>query len=198
MTLRFERLGGAAVQSRCDTVRDIFMRSYVDAIESGNSFDSPDAFMERFDAYTSNPELDCVLAFDDDTPVGQTWGWPLSERSRWWDGIIGDVDPSFTREDGKRTFALSEIMVAVDRQRRGIAHALHDALLGERCEQRATLLAEPDNDAAYPLYLRWGWWRAAQLRPDWAGAPMFDVLMRDLDDLRARMTVTDTQPPTTP
>ena len=86
----------------------------------------------------------------------------------------------FTEEDGKRTFAFSEIMVRQAWTGRGIAHALHDELLRGRDEQRATLLVEPDNPTAYRAYLRWGWRKVAQLRPAWPGAPLFDVLILPL------------------
>lgn len=162
-------------------VRQVYEQSYVTAIESGAEFDSVDAFMHRFRAYAANPRLDMVLAFLGDEPVGQAWGWPLTADTRWWSGITSKPpEPNFTAEDGTRTFALSEIMVKQPHTGHGIAHKLHDALLRERAESRATLLAEPDNEAAYRAYVRWGWRKAAELRPDWPGSPTFDVLMLDL------------------
>ena len=56
----------------------------------------------------------------------------------------------------------------------------HDELLGGRTEQRATLLAEPDNTTAYRAYVKWGWRKVSQLRPHWPDAPLFDVLMLPL------------------
>jgi ribosomal protein S18 acetylase RimI-like enzyme len=56
------------------------------------------------------------------------------------------------REDGTRTFALSEIMVRRAYTGQGIAHALHDELLGGRSEERATLLVRPANTFAYRAY----------------------------------------------
>jgi ribosomal protein S18 acetylase RimI-like enzyme len=64
--------------------------------------------------------------------------------------------------------------------RRGIVHALHDELLRERPESRATLLVLPDNTTAYRLYTRWGWRKAGQLRPSWPDAPLLDVLILPL------------------
>jgi hypothetical protein len=96
--------------------------------------------MGRFDAYAANPLLDLVIAYENSEPVGQAWGWPLTADSKWWDWLVSDVELGFTVEDGKRTFALSEIMVVRGRTGHGIAHALHDNLPGGRQEQRATLL----------------------------------------------------------
>jgi GNAT superfamily N-acetyltransferase len=164
-------------------VEDVYVGSYVDAIASGDPFDSVEAFMHRFDAYASRSSLDLVVAYHGDDAVGQTWGWPLDERATttgWWAGLLEEPEAGFSREDGRRTFALSEIMVLRDWSGKGIAHALHDRLLLGRQEQRATLLVEPDNFSARRAYLHWGWRKVAQLRPGWDDAPLFDVLILPL------------------
>ncbi|MEU4310991.1 GNAT family N-acetyltransferase [Nocardia sp. NPDC024068] len=166
-------------------VEDIYRRSYIEAIASGDPFDSPEAFMRRFDAYTAPdrlPGFDLVVAYLDGAPAGQTWGWPLRPGAAGWDGVqLDDADAAqFTAEDGHRTFALSEIMVCSGHSGRGIARALHDELLRGRPEQRATLLVEPDNERAYARYRKWGWYRVGWLRPGWDDAPIFDALILDL------------------
>ncbi|MDW5323496.1 GNAT family N-acetyltransferase [Plantactinospora sp. KLBMP9567] len=60
------------------------------------------------------------------------------------------------REDGRRTFALCELMVHPDWQRHGIAHALHDELLPHRSEKRATLLVRKEDTATQKAYAKWG------------------------------------------
>lgn len=112
--------------------------------------------------------------------AGGAAGWPLNATTAWWTGISHEPEPDFTRENGRRTFALSEIMVATDWSGKGIAHALHDELLSARHEQRATLLVEPENVMAFRAYLHWGWRKVAELRPGWPDAPLFEVLIRDL------------------
>ena len=67
----------------------------------------------------------------------------------------------------------------------GIAHALHDHLLEERPEERATLLVNPANTRARDAYLRWGWTPVAQLRPGWPGAHLLNVLIKPLNPLKA-------------
>ncbi|RDI48236.1 GNAT family N-acetyltransferase [Nocardia mexicana] len=164
-------------------VEHIFRGAYVDAIESGEPFAAPDAFMRRFDAYTARSNgFEMVIAKLGGEPVGQAWGWPLGPESRWWDGLVLDDGDrtEFTVEDGRRTFALSEIMVCKEYTGRGIARALHDELLGSRQEQRAALLVRPDNRRAYDTYLRWGWRRIGTLRPSWPDAPKFDALIHDI------------------
>ena len=180
--LKFHRHNHTSARSIRDTVERIYVESYTDAISSGDPFDSAEAFMHRFDAYTKNPRFDLVMAALDGEPVGQTWGWPLGEQATtgWWAGLEPDPGSDFTREDGHRTFALSEIMVARKHAGRHIARALHDELLSTRAEERATLLVEPDNQRAYRAYLHWGWQRVTQLRPAWPNAPLFDVLVLSL------------------
>jgi ribosomal protein S18 acetylase RimI-like enzyme len=178
--LEFRRLSAEGAREARDTVELVYEDAYAAAIASGDPFESLDASMERFDSYAANPLLDLVIAYQDGEPAGQTWGWPLGQGSRWWEGLTADPEPGFTDEDGTRTFGLSEIMVRRRWTGRGIAHALHDELLAGRHEKRASLLVDPQNDAAYRAYLRWGWRKVSQLRPHFENAPLFDVLMLSL------------------
>jgi ribosomal protein S18 acetylase RimI-like enzyme len=184
-SLEFEHCTAAQARERADLVETIYRESYVQAIESGDPFDSPVEFMRRFRSYTDPRNEDrfaYVLARLDGKPVGQTWGWTLAPNAAWWQGFQPDpgLPDDFTTEDDHRTFALSEIMVAAEYAGRGIARRLHDELLGSRSEQRATLLVESDNQRAYERYLHWGWRKVGTLQPHWEDAPQFDVLIRDL------------------
>lgn len=176
----FRRLDAAGARAHRDLVADVHHDAYADRIATGETFASDEAFMSRFDAYTRRDDFDLVLAYAGATAVGQAWGWPLTALSAWWDGLEAEPGPGFTTEDGTRTFALSEIMVRQAFTGQGIAHALHDELLRPRTEKRATLLVRPDNTTAYAAYTRWGWRKAARLRPGWPGAPLMDVLLLDL------------------
>jgi len=173
--LTFRRYRGPDARDVRTTVEAIYRDSY-SLEQQADPFNSPETWMHRFDAYTSGSGFDLVIAYADQEPAGQAWGWPLTARSRWWTGLVAEPEPRFTEEDGTRTFALSEIMVRSQFTGQGIAHALHDELLAGRHEKRATLLVEADNTVAYRAYESWGWQRAAQLRPDWPDAPLFDVL----------------------
>ncbi|WP_280445123.1 GNAT family N-acetyltransferase [Nocardia brasiliensis] len=183
--LEFRRYSAEQARGIRAEVEAIFRGSYVDAIESGEDFEAPEAFMRRFDAYTDpdrQPGFELAVALIDGEPGGQAFGWPLHEGTAWWTGLQldeGDL-AEFTAEDGHRTFALSEIMVRSELTGRGLAHALHDELLTGRTERRATLLVQPDNERAYTTYRKWGWYRVGTLRPSWPAAPNFDVLIHDL------------------
>ncbi|MFE3754187.1 GNAT family N-acetyltransferase [Nocardia tengchongensis] len=182
----FEHLNAAEARTRRTDVEDIYRGAYVEAIRSGAPFADPVAFMQRFDAYTAPDrpgEFELIMVSVSGRPVGQAWGWSLSKGTAWWGGLqlddAQDLD-DFTTEDGARTFALSELMVKNDMTGGGLARALHDRLLDNRNEERATLLVRPDNTRAYQTYLRWGWNRVGTLRPSWPDAPQFDALIRDL------------------
>ena len=181
--VQLERLDGPTAAAQRSLVAEVYQASYVDAVASGDPFDSVDSFLTRFDHYVAILGFDMVVARLDDRPVGQTWGWPLSPAATttgWWSGLVHQPHPGFTAEDGRRTFALSEIMVVQDLAGQGVAHAMHDALLAARPERRSTLLVESHNDLARRAYLSWGWEPVAQLQPRWDDAPLFDVLTRAL------------------
>ncbi|MEU6562635.1 GNAT family N-acetyltransferase [Nocardia nova] len=164
-------------------VADVQARGYVDAIATGNPFESTTAFMERFDTYSVMPGFSMLQALHDDRPVGQIFGWPLEPDTTWWEGLTLDPgQPStdrFTAESGARTFGLSELMVDKQFTGRGIASTLYRALLASRPEQRVTWLVNPANKA-YEIYRHWGARRVGTLQPNFDGAPRFDVLIVEL------------------
>lgn len=162
---RFERHDAAGARNIAETVAFIHRDAYADIIASGNPFETPDAFMQRFQSHTSHPDLDFVIASIGDEPVGQAWGFPIAQPT------IGDAKP---------TFALCEIMVRKAWTGQGIAHALHDELLAARTEPQAELYVRPENTRAYTAYLKWGWRRVGETRPDLPDAPIFDVLILPL------------------
>ena len=119
--LEFRRYDAASARDLRHVVEEVYTASYTEAIANGGPFHSAEAFMTRFDSYVKIDGFDLVIAYDQDKPAGQTWGWPLSPDTKWWDGLLTQTEPGFTDEDGTRTFALSEIMVHEDLTGRGIA-----------------------------------------------------------------------------
>jgi hypothetical protein len=57
---------------------------------------------------------------------------------------------------------------------------MHDMLLRDRPEQRATLTVRPDALPAQQAYATWGWRTVARKRNPLPGSPVFDVLIREL------------------
>jgi ribosomal protein S18 acetylase RimI-like enzyme len=111
--------------------------------------------------------------------IGYALGYPLPAGSRWWSGFKGEVDQDLLIETGHRTFAIDELMVRPRWRRRGYARALHDELLRNRPEDRATLFVRPGNIPARAAYLSWGWCKIGELRP-FDDAPVFDAMVREL------------------
>ncbi|GAB2681524.1 GNAT family N-acetyltransferase [Nocardia goodfellowii] len=164
-----------------DTIADVQARGYVDAIATGDPFESTEAFMERFVVYSRNTGFSMVLGIIDDEPVGQAFGWPLATGTPWWTRLVlAPGQPpleEFIVEDGTRTFALSELMVDKKRHGQGIGGILFRALLADRPEPRVTWMVNPTNTNAYAIYRHWGAERFGNLRPGLKGEPQFDVLL---------------------
>jgi ribosomal protein S18 acetylase RimI-like enzyme len=109
--------------------------------------------------------------------VGYALGYTLPNGSGWWRGLRSTASPDLLHETGRRTFALTEIMVREAWRRRGYARRLHDALLADRPEERATLLVLPENVPARSGYLAWGWYKLGELKP-FEDSPVYDAMMR--------------------
>jgi len=178
LTLRHYDASGAQ-SIAAQVIVPIYEASHADMLN--NPFYSTERFLERFGAYAQRDGFELVVASmgEDDQPVGLAFGYTLPPTTRWWAGLVTPVPDGFTAEDGARTFAFNELMVHPDWQRRGIARALHDALLAGRPEQRATLLVRADNAPAQAAYARWGWQNVAQLQP-FPDAPVFDAMILPL------------------
>ncbi|XVQ10978.1 GNAT family N-acetyltransferase [Spirillospora sp. CA-255316] len=173
--LTFSRHDPAETTAILDSVIvPLYEASHADVI--GNPFYSGERFAERVRGYAKAPGFEIVVARIADEPVGQAFGYTLQKNSRWWDGLTTPVPDGFTTETGSRTFAFNELMVVPSWHGKGVAHALHDELLGGRDEQRATLLVREDNTSAQNAYRRWGWKKIGKLQP-FEDSPHFDSMI---------------------
>ncbi|MGC4849999.1 GNAT family N-acetyltransferase [Micromonospora sp. DT15] len=170
------------------------MDLYLEVYAGGGEFYSEDRYRRQLDLHMQRAGWELVTATVGGALAGYIYGFPLPSQTRWWEGIHEPVPPGFTDEDGKRTFALSELLVHPAWRRRGIAAVLHDELLANRTEARATLLVRPANAAAQSAYRSWGWTKVTRLQPTWEAAPMFDVLLRPIG-APARLTEGRTNSP---
>jgi len=94
------------------------------------------------------------------------------------DGKLVGVVFGFTEIPGEQ-YALCEIMVSPDYQRRGIAKRLHDELLRLRPERRADLYVRKDNAPAQAAYKKWRWTKIGDVQPT-PQSPNFDELILPL------------------
>ena len=161
-------------------MRDEFLAVHVDARAAllEQPFYSAERFWERFENYVKDPSFHMVTGRLGGILVGYAFGSTLPSETAWWSGIQGVSDPDLTRETGRRTFAFRELLVRKPNQRKGYAHQLHDSLLADRPEERATLLVRSDNSAR-DLYLRWGWSLVGHLQP-YPDSPRFEAMIKEL------------------
>lgn len=178
MSLIFTHHDALTTESAFDTVvGPVYEASHADVI--ADPFYSTKRFIERVQGYVKAPGFELVAAYADDAAVGLAFGYTLPTAARWWQGLTTPVPDGFTDETGNRTFALNELMVTPEWQGRGVAHALHDELLGRRREERATLLVRENNATAQAAYARWGWQKIGKLRP-YPDSPHFDAMILPL------------------
>jgi GNAT superfamily N-acetyltransferase len=137
-------------------------------------------FEERLEAQRQQDGFALVGARIGGELVGFTFGVTLRPESRWWSGLLSPVGESVTRESPSRTLAVVELLVRSPWRRLGIGKRLHDMLLADRPEERATLTVLPEARPAQLAYAKWGWTKVAQKRNPLPGAPVFDVLIKPL------------------
>jgi ribosomal protein S18 acetylase RimI-like enzyme len=112
--------------------------------------------------------------------IAMGFGVTLLPNTPWWQNLTTPIDEAVTQEYPNRTFALVELLVRAPWRRHHIAETIHDQLLTERIEERATLTVLPAAEAAQAAYRKWGWQKVAQKRNPLPGAPVFDVLVKEL------------------
>jgi ribosomal protein S18 acetylase RimI-like enzyme len=136
-------------------------------------------FLKGMPRRVAQPAFRLVVATTDGKPVGFAFGHQLTADTRWWQGAATPLPDSIVREHAGRTFAIIELAVAAEYRRRGIAKAMHDALLVDADEERVTLLVRPEAMPARRAYERWGYARVGTIRP-WPEAPLYHAMVLNL------------------
>jgi GNAT superfamily N-acetyltransferase len=108
--------------------------------------------------------------------VGYAFGMPLRPSTSWWRNLTTALPDEVTTEHPGRTFALIELLVRASWRRQGIAATLHDLILENRPEERATLTVPPAATPAQQAFRKWGWRKVARTRDTETGSPVADVL----------------------
>lgn len=139
-------------------------------------------FVERFTRQRQNAGFSLVEARCHNKIIAFGFGVPLSPTTPWWSRLITPLPDDVTREHEGRTFALVELLVRQSWRRRHIAETIHNKLMHDRPEERATLTVLPAAAAAQAAYAKWGWHKVAQKRNPLPGSPIVDVLVKKLGD----------------
>ena len=117
---------------------------------------------ERFRVQRRQPGFVLAEARHGGYLVGYASGMPLRPATSWWRELTTPLPEEVTTEHPGRTFALVELLVRASWRRQGIAHTLHDLLLSNRSEERATLTVLPAATPAQNAFQKWGWRKVAR------------------------------------
>jgi len=139
--------------------------------------DDPGVFAGRFRVQSRQPGFALAEARHGGYLVGYAAGMPLRPSTSWWRELTTPVPDDVIAEHPGRTFALVELLVRASWRRQGIGRTLHDLVLRNRPEERATLIVSPAASAAQTALQNWGWSKIARTRAPGPGAPVADVLV---------------------
>ena len=172
--LTFARLDGPQAAAHADELQALHAEVYADP-PSGRAEDAT-VFGDRFGVQRRQPGFVLAAARHGGYLVGYAAGMPLRPSTSWWRELTTSLPADVTTEHPGRTFALTELLVRASWRRQGIATALHDLLLADRPEERATLTVLPAATPAQSALRAWGWRKIARTRPG-PGSPTCDVLV---------------------
>lgn len=175
--IELRRFSADAIEGVRNTLIDVYEDVYAQLDDPFHSVERFEDRLRRF--HLVSPRWQCVVGTIDGNAVGFAYGFALAADNTWWDGLQSPVEPEAIRENGERTFAVSELMVTLPWRKRGVARAIHEELLAGRSETRATLLVDQEHPRVRALYESWGyrWFGKNQPFPD---SPGFDSMIRPL------------------
>lgn len=164
---------------------DAFLTAYEETYAAPPYNEGPRAvadFIELYQVHVDRPGMRLVLGRDAaDEVVGFGYGYLLAPNTSWWRTVSPPLPSEVTAETGSRTWVTIELAVRARWRRRGIAAGLHHRLLPGPPVERATLTVRPEPEAApaRAAYAAWGYQHVGVSRP-WDGAPLYNVMIRDL------------------
>jgi GNAT superfamily N-acetyltransferase len=180
--ISFQVFDGSQAGARATELAALHAEVYADApfLQS----DDAAVFPGRFRVQRRQPGFALAVAGHGGYPVGFAAGMPLRPSTSWWHDLTAPLPDEVTAEHPGRTFALVELLVRAAWRRQGIGRALHDLLLADRPEERATAVVLPASAAAQRAFQDWGWRKVARTRDPAAGSPVADVLLLPLGEPR--------------
>jgi GNAT superfamily N-acetyltransferase len=171
--ITFGLLDGTQAAAHADELRAL-------RAEESYGRDDDGSFADRFRVLRRQPGFVLAEARHGGYLVGYAFGMPLRPSTSWWRQLTTPLPDEVTTERPGRTFALVELIVRASWRRQGIAGTLHDVILADRPEERATLTVSPAATPAQQAFRKWGWRKVARTRDDEPGSPVSDVLVTTL------------------
>ena len=171
--ITFRLLDGTQAAAHADELR---------ALRADESYGRDEAapFADRFRVMRRQSGFVLAEARHGGYLVGYAFGMPLRPSTSWWRYLTTPLPDEVTTEHPGRTFALVELLVRGAWRRQGIAETLHDLILADRPEERATLTVPPTATPAQQAFRKWGWRKLARTRDDGPGSLVADVLVTTL------------------
>jgi GNAT superfamily N-acetyltransferase len=171
--ITFQLLDGPQAAAHAGELQVLHAEVYADPPHDAS------VFAERFRIQRRQPGFVLAEARHGGYLVGYAAGMPLRPSTSWWRELTTPLPADVTAEHPGRTFALVELLVRASWRRQGIAGTLHDLILANRPEERATLTVLPAATPAQNAFAQWGWRKIARTRPE-PGSPVSDVLLTPL------------------
>ncbi|GAA2948030.1 GNAT family N-acetyltransferase [Kitasatospora cinereorecta] len=176
----YERYEGKEAAGQLDTFLTAYEEIYAEPPYSEGPSDVRQ-FIEHYLLHAQRPGMRLVIARDGETVVGFSYGYYLPPDTGWWTNVDRPLPDDFTHEDGHRTWVILELAVRAPWRRRGVATALHAALLDGLPVQRVTLTVRPEPEAApaQSAYAAWAYRPVGTSHP-WEDAPYYTAMVLDL------------------
>jgi GNAT superfamily N-acetyltransferase len=175
--LTFELFNGTQATDRADELEALHAEVY--AGPPYRRDDDAAEFTRRFRVQRRQPGFALAEARHGGYLVGYAAGLPLRPSTSWWRDLTTPLPDEVTAEHPGRTFAVVDLLVRASWRRQGIGRALHDLLLSDRAEERATVTVLPAAAPAQNAFRKWGWRKVARTRDPRPGSPVSDVLVLD-------------------
>ena len=145
--------------------------------DASPEFYSRERFNRRmYDDYMLTPGFETVLIRKGTDLVGFVTAAHLTGTG-WWDPLVtgrGDLDMT---EDGTRTLAIFDLLVAEDHRGKRLASLLHAGVLAGRDVERISLLSSAPQQPAFSMFQRWKYEIVGRVQFEKSG-PQFDLFLK--------------------
>jgi GNAT superfamily N-acetyltransferase len=176
--ITFQLLDGTQAAVHGDELQALHAEVYASPPYGRN--DDAAMFADRFRVQRRQPGFVLAEARHGGYLIGYASGMPLRPSTSWWRGLTTPLPDEVTTEHPGRTFMLVELLVRAPWRRQGTAQTLHDLILRNRPEERATLAVLPAATPAQNAFQKWGWRKVARTHDPRPGSPVSDVLVTEL------------------